>query len=443
MSTSEHIDHRRKPDRGFKEQWKFVWELISEDFWTNLIPVVGVLVLMILVQLVTGNVSKLISDFKTDPNGTLGVVLPKWFGAIIEAVIVGILVAILKRAGETANDLKEAVKDVQPELFTSKLRGVIAEVAPDPIKSFFDALKLNHGGIVIGADEKEYLRRLEDLLPWARKSFRSTLRGGRQPAWNLNWFFVPTYGVNKELVLKIEQKQEYLRLVNNKKLDNKTRLLILRRGEMISLLDDKRRGEFLHLNDKVSLFSIKPKKLENALGGGLVKYRGSEVDVRLSPSSASFIYEDYALIDDDIALKHNGQNSLYLGVKPQIQNMLAPFWLLEEEKEWFQEIDKDGVRTYDACQAKWIPEKWEDWKLSSFADFLVLVHEGQITTRADAEKLVKTDALKGFFTEVKDVTSLADILKQFIHYSEDKVREAEFMLVWKKVCKWFPFLREV
>ncbi len=233
------------------------------------------------------------------------------------------------------------------------------------IKSIFNRLAKNFVGVVIGANEKEYLDVLTELIHSVKKNIFATLRGGiNKPRYNINWFFEDSYlnEKTKSILLRKSEKQEYLKKVNSlRKKISKIRIIILRIDEMEYFVKDEIRNNYLKLNDNVELYLINPNKLKYEMINGSVNI-GSK-SITLGKVETSFINEDYAVIDEQIAVKHNGSNTLYLGVESQLEKMLIPFYLLDQKPEVYERLRENGISIYDHEKDDWVlRSSWEDWK---------------------------------------------------------------------------------
>lgn len=218
------------------------------------------------------------------------------------------------------------------------------------IKSTFDKLPDEFGGIVIGAKENEYMERLENLIPSA-KTFYATLRGGQQPRYTIGWFF-------EDSSLTHEQKIKYLKAVNEKSMDKKIRIVILEKKEMVDFCNDKWRKKFFEYSENVKTYLISPDALTKEL-------------LRKRVIQTHFIMEDYAIFDETMAIKHNGQNSLYLGARDQISFMCLPFTLAltDTDLRTFHKIDGTGIKYYDTTTRHSASKTWENWKNEFITSF--------------------------------------------------------------------------
>jgi hypothetical protein len=225
------------------------------------------------------------------------------------------------------------------------------------VKNVFDKLPDDFGGIVIGADEKEYIKTLNELIPLTRKCFLATLRGGHEPQYTIGWFFQDSTR-GDIVLLNASMKQEYLQKVKDAGIEKKKRIVILKENEMKDFCNDTWRDDFFRYNSNVEVYLIAPDQLIKSLVETDVAIDG----VRITHTGeTSFIWEDYAIFDSHIIVKHNGKNSLYLGVQDQIRKMLLPFELLNQQPQLFKKLDKDAIYSL-TNGAQTVQETWNTWK---------------------------------------------------------------------------------
>jgi|GEM_PF-6401458 len=227
------------------------------------------------------------------------------------------------------------------------------------ISSIFNALPQDFGGIVIGADESRYINILSELIPSTQNSFYATLRGGYSPTYTISWFFRDTKH-EQAVLLSANEKQNYLKCVNEAKIKNKIRIVILEEREMGDFCNDEWRNSFFELNESVNVYWITPMCLKAYLIELRVPIDNGEA-ITIHEGETGFIWEDYAVFDERIVVKHDGRNSLYLGVYNQIKKMLLPFKLLEHQPQLFKKLDKGGIYIYR--NGMWqLETKWDNWK---------------------------------------------------------------------------------
>ena len=201
------------------------------------------------------------------------------------------------------------------------------------LREQFERLPMNYSGIIIGAYEDKYIQLLERLIPTTRNSFFATLRGGYKPEYTIGWF-------SQDTKLRSDEKLNYLKKVDNAKIPIKVRIIIIDPDEMGDFCNDLYRKNFFDRNKNTHVFLI---------GLDLLKDKLLRMDININGTTITdeyeeaFLYEDYAIFDGCICVKHNGRNSLYLGVQSQIIKMLLPFELLRLRPEFFQKLDINGL----------------------------------------------------------------------------------------------------
>jgi len=227
------------------------------------------------------------------------------------------------------------------------------------IKGFFNRYPKNYGGIIIGGDSKIYLEQLTALIKNTEKSFYATLRGGKDYKYGISWFFEKNDKEDDDNNLSLDKRIQYLEVVNNnvKNLKNKKRIILFGEKELGDFCKEEHRSEYLRLNVNLDLFLADPGVIINYLVNTGVDGES------LSGSQASFIWEDYAIFDDEIVIKHNGHHSLYLGMKNQIENMKKLFKLLALEPSLFTKIDTSGIYSYQRKSNSWdrLESNWINW----------------------------------------------------------------------------------
>lgn len=206
---------------------------------------------------------------------------------------------------------------------------------------------INSGGaVVISANAEKYLEYLGQFLNIVSDYFQATVRGGKlNPKYKLSWFNkkdteeeTPPAGMTKE------EKLRYLDLVDNSKIKNKIRILVFDkddRDEISDFLDEEIRKNYFEHNKSIECYLISPKDLIDLL-------KTKDIDEQKS----HFIFEDYAIFDKEVVLKHNGIHNLSVSIKNQISWYKAVFEILEEHEDRFLKVDKFHIGDI----------KWEDFK---------------------------------------------------------------------------------
>ncbi|MCK5601436.1 hypothetical protein KAR91_06200 [Candidatus Pacearchaeota archaeon] len=196
-------------------------------------------------------------------------------------------------------------------------------------KTVTDNIASRGGAIVVKAEAQRYLEHLEALLPISNKSFLATLRGGRDnPEFTLDWFFVYKNGLSPG------QRMGWLTSARDAKLQNKIRLLLFSEDEIKSFLVQKeKRKELLNamLNrgdggDAGKVYQVDPDRLFDILSESL----GNE--------ESRVAYDDFAIFDDQVVLKHNGAASLTVSIKDQMHVYREVFKPLTTHPTLFREL---------------------------------------------------------------------------------------------------------
>ena len=114
----------------------------------------------------------------------------------------------------------------------------------------------------------------------------------------------------------------------------------------------------MELNKNVKLYLADPAEVQKYL------IENKICGVTLTRRETSFIWEDYAIFDKQIAFKHDSKNSLYLGMRDQISEMLLPFKLLDLRPQIFEKIYMNGIYKYDEDKQDWCIRKynWDEFK---------------------------------------------------------------------------------
>jgi hypothetical protein len=351
--------------RKLREAAEFLWKIIREDY---------VLVLIIAGFVIT---IAFIFDLKN-------ISFPNLIFWVLEGIVIAFFTALIKKIAdimaeyETRNALNQVSLSAHIEtlkelselmIFLQKYAKVLSNsiMVNDPkiskLSSIFEQLPKDFGGIVIGANEKDYVRKLSELVPLTVGSFCATLRGGFKPEYTLNWFYTDSK-LGTATILSSKEKIEYLRLVNELRIptENKIRIIILDKdkNELDEFVRDDWRTDFFRNNSNVQVLLIKPDQLIDNLIRLDIKINDIEIQ---HEGETAFIWDDYAIFDGNIAVKHNGKNSLYLGVVDQIQKMMLPFELYKQHKNLFNKLNEEGMYIFDGSRNAWTIEKtWNQWK---------------------------------------------------------------------------------
>lgn len=282
-----------------------------------------------------------------------------WVLATLGVDIMSSIILFLQEISEFHKDLDKDAKRLK--LFISgfsKAVEYLIELDSEKVKvirELFEEYPKDFGGVIIGADEKKYIETLKKFIGILKNSFFATLRGGYKPEYTIRWFFKDT--TFQYSTFHASEKLEYLRNINNnKKINIKIRLIILSENEMVDFCIETIRNEFFSCNTNFFVFWIKPQELQNLLIRTNIQIDNREIS---NEYEATFIYDDYAILDETICIKHNGRNSLYIGAKDQILKMLLPFELLRLSPNYFKKLDSEGIY-------EWHEAEKVDWNSINF-----------------------------------------------------------------------------
>lgn len=249
--------------------------------------------------------------------------------------------------------IRELSENTLAELARIKYSGlIITHHRGIPIK-YIDVLEKilkksteDSGGIIVSAGPREYAEYLNDFLCISNNCYFATLRGGKDnPKYTLKWFFEDDNEKDNHFNLTKAEKQAYLQAVNStKNIGRKIRILLFEKTEdsfKKHFMDDDLRNKFFDLCTNVETYLGPPTLIIEKLGE--IMY--------IPKSKTQFIYEDYAVFDEEVVLKHNGVTSLYVAAKDQIVSFKALFELLKTDGI-FEKLTKETIGN--------IP--WNNWK---------------------------------------------------------------------------------
>lgn len=287
------------------------------------------------------------------PNRLIFSVIVAIFSAVIVAVatFMGIEWSKSKRERKTEGEIvKEAILKAVARIEAKEPYSDLMDLQlslPWPFMEIFtqimkDSIK-SGGAVVVSSGSEKYLKYLEQFLEVAQKKFQATLRGGKtEPKYKLSWFNkgdtrgeTPPAGVTKK------QKLEWLDLVDNSEIAEKIRILIFDKNnpeEFRDFLNPEIRNNYFEHNKKVNCYLISPAELLDLL-------KMKEIDEQ----KAQFIFEDYAIFDEEVVLKHNGINALSVSVKSQTDWHKAVFEILKQYPDRFLEVNEThiGKKTWE------------------------------------------------------------------------------------------------
>lgn len=264
--------------------------------------------------------------------------------------------------GEIVRDaVAEVVTRLEAEKPYSSLRVLNREVSwrlLDVVTEIID-YSTTGGGMVLNAGPPKYLEYLDKLLMTSERSFQATVRGGEtDPLYTIDWFdkddeYEEVKRNKKRAIIYPMKKQEkikYLRMVDEKEGISKERILIFDKNnkkEFSVFLEPQCRKNYFSQNTTVSCYLISPHELAYLL----VKEKG------LQEFEIGFIYEDFAIFDEQVVLKHDGKSTLFLGLKSQIYHYKSVFDLLRDRRDYFLEVNEThiGAKTWEefAKDLKW------------------------------------------------------------------------------------------
>ena len=278
-----------------------------------------------------------------------GLVRADWLGGITTALLSALATFYFQNLLTAKESLRwvtrQAISTINAlhhrQLFD--MAGTLTEKQFEIYDDIMERVVSSGGAIVIKASEFEYLQYLERLLNVSENSFLATLRGGEFPRFSLEWFFK-----NEPGGLSKAQRFQWLTSVRDAAIETKIRLLVFSEDEIKDFLlqRDRRNGlldAMLKSSDSVSLgsvFQVAPEDLRAQLG---LVYGDEE---------SRIVYDDYAIFDNQVVLKHNGAASLVVSIKNQIRLYREVFDLLRTRHDLFTMLT---VSHYG-------DETWEEWE---------------------------------------------------------------------------------
>jgi hypothetical protein len=227
------------------------------------------------------------------------------------------------------------------------------------------------GGIVVRSDQASYFRQLQILAQTSRESIYLLLRGpvvktpvGYTAAYHPKCFF------DHEDEITTEEKLEYLTTIRDLKIPQKIRLL---------MFEDHEVDDFFAAASEPEI--MQRKVLVDSMVGGPERFRAraflvdpTMITKRLDhdhPNSdiGNLVYEDFAIFDKRIVLKHNGRSSLTIGIQGQVDLFNAVFQQFETVREsgsvdWIKEITVEKIGNF----------YWDEW-----AKLVAIKKKGRVT----------------------------------------------------------------
>lgn len=249
------------------------------------------------------------------------------------------------------NAIAEVVTRLEAEKPYSSLRVLNRELPwrlLDVITEIID-YSTTGGGVVVSAGPPKYVEYLKKLIKASQNSFQATLRGGENdPLYTINWFSKNDEELEEKkkkqvmYPMKKEEKLAYLDMINKKQGISKERILIFdknKESEFRPFLNSQFRKDYFSHSSKVTCYLIGPDELKELL----LKEKN------LREVQTGFIYEDFAIFDGQVVLKHDGKSSLFLGIKSQIGDYKSAFELLRDRPSYFLEVNEThiGEKTWE------------------------------------------------------------------------------------------------
>ncbi len=202
------------------------------------------------------------------------------------------------------------------------------------------------GAIVVKTEQNTYLKHLTEILSHSNKSVLATLRGGRyEPQYSLDWF------LGTDAHLSKQQRLNWLISVRDANIKQKIRLLLFSENEIHDfLLSKTKRVVVLNAmllredgGDSGKIFQVDPHRLFDVLRSSL----GDE--------ESRVAYDDFAIFDGQMVLKHNGAASLTMSIKEQMSIYIEVFKPLQTHPELFREITLSHYGDMT----------WDDWDIQN------------------------------------------------------------------------------
>lgn len=196
-------------------------------------------------------------------------------------------------------------------------------------KKVMQGISARGGAIVVKAEQQTYLKHLKGILDHSDDSVLATLRGGRdKPQYTLDWFLQTGGNPSKQ------QRLNWLTSVRDADISLKIRLLLFPEDDIRTfLLSKNNRMELLNAmlyrkdgGQAGEIYQVDPQRLFDILC------------VSLGNEESRVVYDDFAVFDQQIVLKHNGAAALTMSIKEQMSIYLEVFNTLNSHCELFRKI---------------------------------------------------------------------------------------------------------
>lgn len=196
-------------------------------------------------------------------------------------------------------------------------------------KGVMQGISKRGGAIVVKAEQNTYLEHLTKILSNSNNSVLATLRGGRyEPTYTLDWF------LDTDAYLSKLQRLSWLTSVRDAKIKQKIRLLLFSEDDIHDFLSSK--------NNRIELLNAMLFRKDGGNSGKIYQVDPSDLFEVLRSSlgdeESRIAYDDFAVFDGQMVLKHNGAASLTISIKEQMSVYLEVFKPLKSHPELFREI---------------------------------------------------------------------------------------------------------
>jgi len=279
-----------------------------------------------------------------------------WLGGIAAGVLGSLAILYLQELLKVKDSFRRTRDDSSTILAEMKLSVGLKELReqalmlPNDHRGIYsdiaNQVSSRGGAIVIGAQEEKYLEYLDALLGASKSSILATLRGGEHPQFPLEWFFQDTP------MLSSAKRINWLTAVRDAPLERKVRLLIFAEEDISSFFMNRaKRAELLDamLGDS----STEPGKVYQVDPGDLLPILGSSA----GDEENRIVYDDFAIFDDEVVLKHNGAASLSVSIRDQVSAYMRPFEAMVKRPKIFKQVT---LKHYGGTT-------WDEWETTQAA----------------------------------------------------------------------------
>ncbi|MFC2167757.1 hypothetical protein ACFLRW_02145 [Acidobacteriota bacterium] len=281
----------------------------------------------------------------------IGLAGGKWWGGIGSGILGSLSFFLLQEISQGGSGLREIeqsssniLNNLKLSMGLKELRDLALSLPLPHLKIYSEItekVSLNGGAIIIGAQEENYISYLGLLLKASKDSFCSIVRGGENPKYPLEWFFADSPGLSHRKRIK------WLEDVRDANLQTKIRLLLFSEKEVKPFFKDREKRKIL-LEAMLSSISRNPGEVYQIDPFELLPILGSDS----GDEENRIVFDDFAIFDHEILLKHNGAASLTTSIKDQIRAYLRPFLVFDNRSDIFKKITLTHFGT----------ETWEEWE---------------------------------------------------------------------------------